>query len=74
MIHINHPTQHYVNNTMYILEILIHFYLNVSDSLLEPCNLERHSFEKVPVFYKTIIKLGKFDWTQYNIVKGHMKE
>jgi hypothetical protein len=55
---------------MYIIEILIHFYLNV----LEPCNLERHSLEKVPVFYKTIIKLGKFDWTQYNIVKGHMKE
>ena len=49
MIHINQPTQHYVNNTMYILEILIHFYLNVSDSLMEPCNLERHSFEN----YKT---------------------
>ena len=74
MIHINQPTQHYVNNTMYIIEILIHFYLNVSESLLKPCNLERHSFEKVLVFYKTIIKLGKFDWAQDNIVKGHMKE
>jgi hypothetical protein len=36
-------------------------------------NLEGYSFEKVSVFYKPIIKLGRFDWTEYNIVKGSMK-
>ena len=47
-------------------------FLNYLNSLI--LHFERHSFEKVLVFYKTIIKLGKFDWAQYNIVKGHMKE
>jgi hypothetical protein len=36
-------------------------------------NLGGYSFEKVSVFYKPIIKLGRFDWTEYNIVKGYMK-
>ena len=28
---------------------------------------------KVSVIYKPIIKLRRFDWSEYNIVKGHMK-
>jgi hypothetical protein len=48
---------------MHVIQIFIHLYPNVSDSPLELWNLERHSFEKVSVFYKPIIKLGIFDWT-----------
>ena len=38
-------------------------------------NLERSTFEKVSVsvFYKPVIKLERFHWTEYNIVKGPMK-
>ena len=28
---------------------------------------------KVSVIYKLIIKLRRFDWSEYNIIKGHMK-
>ena len=28
---------------------------------------------KVSVIYKPIINLRRFDWLEYNIVKGHMK-
>jgi hypothetical protein len=36
-------------------------------------NLERYIFEKVSVFYKPVIKLESFHWTEYDIVKGPMK-
>jgi len=71
IIHIYQPPQHYINNTMTILQIFKHF--NFTKCLGFPFGTLKGIVLKVSVFYKPIIKLGIFDWTEYNIVKGLMK-
>ena len=62
IIHINQPTQYYINNTMGIIWIYKHFNLNkclgFPNGTLKSIVLRSSLF-----FYKPIINLGRFDWT-----------
>ena len=71
IIHIYQPTQHYINNTMNIIQIFKHF--NFTKCFGFHFGTLKGIALQVSVFYKPIIKLGRFNWTEYNIVKELMK-